>query len=172
MPKGAPKPTAVPMVSLLFLNLQYLSLLRAHTHESPVSHSEPLSKRVEGNVATRALGVVVRRAHLARGGVEAAAGDGGREACDGTGKHLYFMSVLSLKTSDIGAYFDVRFVGALRVDWQCSARSNAYICDVDVSGSCWLRSSPRLPRMPKAHIPNPFNYCTTVFWCLVFDQGH
>ena len=96
MPKGAPKPTAVPMVSRLCPNLRYLSLPRARTHESPVPDSEPLGERVEGNVAARALGVVVGRAHLARGGVEAAAGGGGREACDGAGEHLYLLSAMSL----------------------------------------------------------------------------
>ena len=116
MPKGAPKPTAVPMVSRLCPNPQYLSLSRARTHERPVPKSEPLGKRVEGNVAARALGVVVGRAHLARGGVEAATGSGGREACDGTGEHLYLVLGVSLESPDAGAYFDMRFVDLLSGD--------------------------------------------------------
>lgn len=135
MPKGAPKPTAVSMVSHSFPTCCiYLSLSGARTHEGPVPDGEPLGKRVEGNVATGTLGVVVGRAHLARGGVEAAAGSGGREACDGAGEHLYVVSAVSLESPGIGAYFDVRFVGALRGDWQCSARSNGCSCDVEVSG--------------------------------------
>ena len=91
MPKGAPKPTAVPIVSLPFQSFLYpcLSLLRPRTHETPVPQGEETGHRVEGNVAARTLGVVVGRAHLARGGVETAAGGGGREACDGAGsEHL------------------------------------------------------------------------------------
>jgi hypothetical protein len=145
MPKGAPKPTAIPMVSRLFSTLQYLSLSRARTHERPVPKSEPLGERVEGDVAARALRVVVGRAHLARGGVEAAAGSGGREACDGTGKHLYLVLGVSLESPDAGAYFDVKYVDLLSGDWQCSARSNGCSRHVKVRGRYWLRSRPRLP---------------------------
>jgi hypothetical protein len=91
MPKGAPKPTAVPIVSPPIQSFLYpcLSLLRQRTHETPVPQGEETSHRVEGNVAARTLGVVVGRAHLARGGVETAAGGGGREACNGAGgEHL------------------------------------------------------------------------------------
>jgi hypothetical protein len=144
MPKGAPKPTAVPMVSRLCPNLQYLSLSRARTHERPVPESEPLGKRVEWNVAARALRVVVGRAHLARGGVEAATGSGGREACDGAGKHLYLVLGVSLESPDAGAYFDVRFVGLLSGDWQCSARSNGCSRDVEVRGRCWASEQAAL----------------------------
>lgn len=88
MPKGAPKPRAIPIVSHMFPSLSCLSFARPHTHERPVPHGEKPSHGVERNVAARALGVVVGRAHLARGGVETAAGGGGREACDGAGEHL------------------------------------------------------------------------------------
>lgn len=90
MPKGAPKPTAVPMVSHKFPQASCIVCLfcRPRTHEGPVPDGEPPGQGVEGNVAARALGVVVGRAHLARGGVEAAAGGGGREAGDGAGEHL------------------------------------------------------------------------------------
>ena len=118
MPKGAPKPTAVPIVSLPFQSFLYpcLSLLRPRTHETPVPQGEETGHRVEGNVAARALGVVVGRAHLARGGVEAATGSGGREACDGTGEHLYLVLGVSLESPDAGAYFDMRFVDLLSGD--------------------------------------------------------
>jgi hypothetical protein len=91
IPKGAPKPTAVPPVSLPFQSFLYpcLSLLRQRTHETPEPQGEETGQRVEGKVAARTLGVVVGRAHLARGGVETAAGGGGREACNGAGgEHL------------------------------------------------------------------------------------
>lgn len=154
MPKGAPKPTAVPMVSRLFPDLQYLSLARARTHERPVPESEPLGERVEGNVAARALRVVVGRAHLARGGVEATTGSSGREACDGTGEHLDLVLDMSLRSPDAGAYFGVRFVSALSGDWQCSARLNGCSRDVEVRGRCWLRSRPCLPEISGSNIEN------------------
>lgn len=91
MPKGAPKPTAVSLVSPPIQSFLYpcLSLLRPRTHETPVPQGEETGHRVEGNVVARTLGVVVGRAHLARGGVETAAGGGGREACNGAGgEHL------------------------------------------------------------------------------------
>ena len=88
MPKGAPKPRAIPIVSHMFPSIPGISLARPRTHEGPVPHGEEPSHRVERNVAARALGVVVGRAHLARGGVETAAGGGGREAGDGAGEHL------------------------------------------------------------------------------------
>jgi hypothetical protein len=89
MPKGAPKPTAIPFVSPKFLDSASLCLLRPRTHETPVPQGEETGHRVEGNVAARTLGVVVGRAHLARGGVETAAGGGGRKACNGAGgEHL------------------------------------------------------------------------------------
>lgn len=90
MPKGAPKPRAVPLVSRPIQSFLYprLSPLRKRTHEAPVPDGEETGHRVEGDVAARALGVVVGRAHLAGGGVETAAGGGGREACDGAGEHL------------------------------------------------------------------------------------
>lgn len=62
--------------------------MRLRTHEAPVPQGEPLGHRVERNVAARALGVVEGGAHLARGGVEATAGGGRREACNGAGEHL------------------------------------------------------------------------------------
>lgn len=58
------------------------------THESPISKGEPSRERVEGNAASRALGVVVRRVELGASGGEAAAGDGVREAHGGSGEHL------------------------------------------------------------------------------------
>lgn len=89
MPKGAPKPTAVPMVSLPIPSSPCISLLRARTHEGPIPEGEEPGHGVEGNVAARTLGVVEGRGHLARGAVEAAAGGGGREACNGAGgEHL------------------------------------------------------------------------------------
>lgn len=58
------------------------------THESPVSYSEELGQRVEGDVASWTLGVVVWRAELGAGGREATAGDGlGGTDC-GAGEHL------------------------------------------------------------------------------------
>ena len=152
MPKGAPKPTAVPMVSRLCPNLRYLSLLRARTHESPVPDSEPLGEGVEGNVAARALRVVVGRAHLARGGVEAAAGGGGREACDGAGEHLYVMLGVSHEYPDVCAYFDVRFVGALSGDCQCSAGSNGCSRDVKVQREMLTSEQAALALKPQAAI--------------------
>jgi hypothetical protein len=91
IPKGAPKPTAVPLVSLPIQSFLYpcLCLLRRRTHETPVPQGEEAGHRVEGEVVARTLGVVVGRAHLTRGGVETAAGGGGREACNGAGgEHL------------------------------------------------------------------------------------
>ena len=58
------------------------------THKSPVSKGEESRERVEGNAASRALGVVVRRVELGASGGEAAAGDGVREAHCGSGEHL------------------------------------------------------------------------------------
>ena len=174
MPKGAPKPTAVPMVSRPCPNLQYLSLLRARTHESPVPDSEPLGEGVEGNVAARALRVVVGRAHLARGGVEAAAGSGGREACDGAGEHLYLMSGVSHGNSNVCAYFDVRFVGALSGDCQCSACSNGCSRDVKVQQEMLTSEQAALALKPQAakinldrharHVPmRPVRYSRSLF---------
>jgi len=152
MPKGAPKPTAVSMVSRSYPSPRYLSLLRAHTHERPVPKSEPLGKGVEGNVAARALRVVVGRAHLARGGVEAAAGGGGREACDGAGEHLYMMLGVSHEYPDVCAYFDVRFVGALSGDCQCSAGSNGCSRDVKVQREMLTSEQAALALKPQAAI--------------------
>lgn len=61
------------------------------THEAPVLESEALLQRVEGQVAARALGVVVRAGELLAGRLEAATGNGGRgrggaESC--AGEHL------------------------------------------------------------------------------------
>lgn len=119
-----------------------ISLLRPRTHEGPVPHGEPLSERVEGNVAARALGVVVRRAHLARGGVETAAGGGGREACNGAGEHLQLRSAMSLSIFVSVAYFDVRFVGALRGDLAVFGSFEWLLMRREVCWRCWLRSSP------------------------------
>lgn len=174
MPKGAPKPTAVPMVSRLCPNLLYLSLLRARTHESPVPDSEPLGEGVEGNVAARALRVVVGRAHLARGGVEAAAGSGGREACDGAGEHLYLTLGVSRENTDVCAYFDVRFVGALSGDCQCSACSNGCSRDVKVQREMLTSEQAALALKPQAakinldrharHVPmRPVRYSRLLF---------
>ena len=61
------------------------------THESPVLEGEALLERVEGQVAARALGVVVRAGELGAGRLEPAAGDegGGRGGAEsGTGEHL------------------------------------------------------------------------------------
>jgi hypothetical protein len=61
------------------------------THEAPVLECKAPLQRVEGQVAARALGVVVWAGQLGAGGLEAAAGDeqwgrGGAEG--GTGEHL------------------------------------------------------------------------------------
>lgn len=61
------------------------------THEAPVPEGKALLQRVEGQVATGALGVVVGAGELGAGRLEAAAGDergagGGAEGC--TGEHL------------------------------------------------------------------------------------
>lgn len=59
------------------------------THESPVSHSEEARKRVEWDVASWALWVVVWRAQLCASGVEAATAEGRWEAGgSGSGEHL------------------------------------------------------------------------------------
>jgi hypothetical protein len=59
------------------------------THESPEPDCKEPRHWVEWNIAAWALWVMVGRAHLPRGGVEAAAGGGGREACDCSCQHLY-----------------------------------------------------------------------------------
>ena len=154
MPKGAPKPTAVPIVSLPLQSFLYpcLSPLRPRTHETPVPQGEETGHRVEGNVAARTLGVVVGRAHLARGGVEATAGSGGREACDGAGEHLHLLLDMSREYSGIGAYFDVRFVGALSGDCQCSAGSNGCSRDVKVQREMLTSEQAALALKPQAAI--------------------
>ena len=61
------------------------------THESPVLEGKAPLQWVKGQVAARALGVVVRAGELSAGGLEAAAGDesGGRGGAESsTGEHL------------------------------------------------------------------------------------
>lgn len=58
----------------------------SNSHESPVSEGEELGQWVEWDVASWTLWVMVRRAHLRAGGVEATAGDhrgrgGGTDCC-------------------------------------------------------------------------------------------
>jgi len=79
------------------------------THEAPELEGKALLQRVEGQVAARALGVVVWAGHLRAGRLEAAAGDeswgrGGAEG--GTGKHLVAVS----GESTIGAGVCVRWL--------------------------------------------------------------
>lgn len=58
------------------------------THKAPVSVLEVLGHGVEGNVASRALGVVVWGRQLGAGGVEATAGNHGGGSGNGTSEHL------------------------------------------------------------------------------------
>jgi hypothetical protein len=61
------------------------------THEAPVLEGKAPLQRVEGQVAARALGIVVRAGHLGTRRLEAAAGDerGGRGGAEGgAGEHL------------------------------------------------------------------------------------
>lgn len=70
---GAPKPVASHRISIHPPGLQLLSC--SHTHEQPVSHSEESRQRVERDVASWALWVVVWRGELRSSRVEAALGD-------------------------------------------------------------------------------------------------
>ena len=69
--------------------------MRKRTHEAPVLEGEAPLQGVEGQVAARALGVVVRAGHLGASRLEAAAGDEGwgRGGAEGsTGEHLCSVS--------------------------------------------------------------------------------
>jgi hypothetical protein len=99
--KGRANPVAVH-VSQCYA----LATLPKLTHEAPVLESKAPLQRVEGQVAARALGVVVRAGHLGAGGLEAAAGDqrrgrGGAES--GTGEHL--QTSVSEASGAVWAYF-------------------------------------------------------------------
>ena len=72
------------------------------THESPVLEGKALLQRVEGQVAARALGVVVWAGELGAGGLEAAAGDEGWGRCgaeSSTGEHLEQLAYVSIGTA-------------------------------------------------------------------------
>lgn len=65
--------------------------LMVQTHESPVSPEEVLGQRVEGQVGTRALSVVVWAGELGTGGGKATTGDegGGHSGAESRGSvHL------------------------------------------------------------------------------------
>lgn len=62
---------------------------KANGAVAPEQKREGLGLGVEGDVAIRALGIVIRRGHLGPGGVEAsAASDLGGRADGGAGEHL------------------------------------------------------------------------------------
>ena len=95
MPNGAKKPAAVSIsVPRVFPSLRRLCLLLLlRTHEAPESNSEESGERVEWDVVSWALGVVVRRGELAASRGEGAAADGGRETGDGAlSNHLSHVS--------------------------------------------------------------------------------
>lgn len=77
MPKGAPNPSAIPPL----ISHPNPNPLSVRTHKTPVTHSEKASKRVEWNVAARALWVVVWRRHSGARGRKGTAAEGG----DGAG---------------------------------------------------------------------------------------
>ena len=84
-PKGRPKPVTTSVSDIFALRRAEL------TGVSPELEDEALLQRIKGQVASGALGVVVRAGELGPGGLEAAAGNdhgglGGAESC--TGKHL------------------------------------------------------------------------------------
>ena len=93
---GAPKPTAVSLVSqcpsISHPPLAIILSLLVRTHETPIPHSKEPRQRIERDVASRALGVVVWRAELRAGGVEAAAGSNVRGAEGRSGEHLACVS--------------------------------------------------------------------------------
>lgn len=93
-PNGAPKPRAIVYVSHCVLPL---SAGIVPTHKAPVSQSKPLGQRVEWDVASWTLWVVVWGRHLGAGGRETTAGDHrgrGRRGTDSSaGKHLGSRSV-------------------------------------------------------------------------------
>jgi hypothetical protein len=95
----------------------------ALTHEAPVLEGKAPLQRVEGQVAARALGVVVRAGHLRAGRLEAAAGDerGGRGGAEsGTGEHLAWSAERA-----IGGASSVRWVVWWSGEWSCLRRAAA-----------------------------------------------
>lgn len=89
MAKGAPKPTTTPELAISSQTRAAAAV--ELTHKAPVPNSEEPGHGVEGDVAARALGVVVWAGELSAGRVEATAGDGvGRRghAHGGPGEHL------------------------------------------------------------------------------------
>jgi hypothetical protein len=87
-PKGRKNPVATERVSSGKREQQSWPL----THEAPESESKELGQRVEGQVAARALGVVVRAGELRAGRREATTGDHlvghGGHAHGSSGEHL------------------------------------------------------------------------------------
>jgi hypothetical protein len=93
MPKGRPNPVAMSVSSILLLRRAEL------TGVSPKLEDEALLQRVEWQVASGTLGVVVRAGELGPGRLEAAAGDdhrglGGAESC--TREHLGMLAGTSI----------------------------------------------------------------------------
>lgn len=89
MPKGAPNPAAVSSYQSYAPSRLHFSPSTRRTHKGPVSQPEELCKRVEWDVASWTLRIVVWRAELCASGVEATAAKGGGEACGGgSGEHL------------------------------------------------------------------------------------
>lgn len=77
------------------------------THEAPESDGEELGQGVEGQVAARALGVVVRAGELRAGGREATTGDGvgrGGHAHGGSGQHLRSEGSIDVFVSKLTRY--------------------------------------------------------------------
>ena len=89
------------------------------THEAPVLEGKAPLQRVKGQVAARALGVVVWAGELGAGGLEAAAGDEGwgRGGAEGsTGEHLE-SSVTAAIEGVSGRTLAVRWSGEVAEFW-------------------------------------------------------
>lgn len=88
MAKGAPNPATIrcPSQSWRCAVVHWVPL----THESPVAEEEELGERVEGDVGTGTLGVVVGATELGASGGETTTGNegGGHTGPDGGGVHL------------------------------------------------------------------------------------
>jgi hypothetical protein len=67
---------------------RHLLLHAIRTHEAPISQEKESCKRVEWNVVSWALWVVVGRSELCSGGMEASAAESGGQAGCGSGEHL------------------------------------------------------------------------------------
>lgn len=81
MPNGAKKPVAKSQCQKPFQSSS--SWFKPHTHEQPVSDKEESGERVEGNVASWALGIVIGRAELRASRGKVATSDGSPETRGG-----------------------------------------------------------------------------------------